>query len=269
MNEKNYDYLKDQLKYSGFGETHTDELKDKLQKQSPEFTIFHQQDFGKDNTVSMLYFKKSAESDMYFFNRYELLMKNGEHTDPLKQTFYMKNKEDNITLKESYNMMNGRAVHKELTNKEGQKYTAWVQLDFKVTDKNGNYETKKFHQNYGYDLAQSLARYPIKELSNETDRTKLIESLERGNRQSVTWQHEGKEQKILIEASPQFKSMNMYDSNIKRVNVQSLYEKHGEIQSAKQETKKEVLKQDKSGEDDVEGPRQSLKRARKKSLKIS
>ena len=206
---------------------------------------------------------------MYFFNRYDLLMKNPQQPDALKQTFYMNNKEDNITLKEGYNMMNGRAVHKELTNKEGEKYKAWVQLDFKVTDKNGNFETKKFHENYGYDLMQSLVKHPIKELSNEADKMKLIDSLQRGNRQSVTLQHEGKEQKIFIEASPQFKSLNIYDSNMKRVNAQTLYEKQSEGQSVKQEAKKESVKQDKAGDDDGDSPKQSQKKSRKKSQKIS
>src|SRR5688572_19997308 len=75
MNEKNLDYLSNQLKFSGFGEGHNKELKEKLQKQAPEFTIFHNQDFGKDRTVASLTFKKSADTDMYFFNRYTLVVK--------------------------------------------------------------------------------------------------------------------------------------------------------------------------------------------------
>ncbi len=269
MNEKNFEYLNKQIKFTGFGEGHSDELKDKIQKQTPEFTIFHQQDFGKDNTVSTLQFKKSDDSDMYFFNRYNLLVKNEQQSDPVKQTFYISNKDDNITLKEAYNLMNGRAVNKELSTKEGEKYNAWLQLDFKAIDKNGNYETKKFHQNYGYDLEQTLAKHPIKELSNEADKGRLIESLQRGNRQSVTFKNEGKEQKVFIEAAPQFKSLNFYDVNMNRVNTQTLYEKQGEGQTEKQEAKKESIKKEKAGDDDGEGPKQSQKRSRKKSQGIS
>ena len=75
MNEKNYDYLKNQLKYTGFGEGLQNELKEKMEKQTPEFTIYHQQDFGKDNTSTSLQFKKSEASDMYFFNRYNLVVR--------------------------------------------------------------------------------------------------------------------------------------------------------------------------------------------------
>ena len=87
---------------------------------------------------------------MYFFNRYSLLLKTPQQPEPIKQTFYISNKEDNITLKEGYNMMSGRSVHKELSTKEGEKYQAWQQLDFKDQDKNGNYKVRQFHQNYGF-----------------------------------------------------------------------------------------------------------------------
>ena len=52
MNEQNLDYLSKQIKFTGFGEGHQEELKEKLQKHSPDFTIAHQQDFGKDNTTA-------------------------------------------------------------------------------------------------------------------------------------------------------------------------------------------------------------------------
>jgi len=270
MNEKNLDYLTKQIKFTGFGEGHGDELKEKIQKQTPEFTLYHQQDFGKDNTVASLQFKRSEESDMYFFNRYNLVVKSESQPDAIKQTFYISNKEDNITLKEAYNLMSGRSVQKELANKEGEKYTAWLQLDFKAIDKNGNYEVKKFHQNYGFDLEKTLAKHPIKELSNEVDKGRLMDSLQRGNRQSVNFQHEGKDQKIYVEASPQFKSLNFYDGNMKRVNSQTINEKQGEGQTEKQEAKKEAIKKDKAGDDeggDFTG--QSQKRSRKKSQSVS
>jgi hypothetical protein len=241
-----------------------------LIKQTPEFTIYHQQDFGKDNTSTSLQFKKSEASDMYFFNRYNLVVRTELQPEPIKQTFYISNKEDNITLKEAYNLMSGRAVHKELTNKEDEKYKAWLQLDFKAVDKNGNYEVKKSHQNYGFDFEQALAKHPIKELANEVGKGRLMESLQRGNRQSAAFQNDGKEQKIYIEAAPQFKSLNLYDSNMKRVNAQTLYDKHGETQTEKQEAKKESIKKDKAGNDDGgDVPRQAQKRTRKKSQRVS
>ncbi len=263
MNEKNFDYLKDQVKFTGFGEGLENELKEKMQKQTPEFQLNHQSSFGKDETAATLYFKKSDQSDMYFFNKYDLTLKQDQNPEAMKQTFYL-NKESNITLKEAYNLMNGRAVNKDLTNKEGKIYNAWVQLDMKDTDKNGNYKIKQFHQNYGFDLEKALSKLPIKELTNEQEKTALMNSLQKGNRQAVTFNTNGSEQRQFIEANPQFKSITIYDSNMQRVNTQR--EKKSSEQSIKQDVKKESQKQDDMAESN---PKSAHKRTKRKGLSIS
>lgn len=269
MLENNYEYLSKQLLLTGFGESHKEELKEKMQQGQAEFMLTHKQDYGHDSTVATLQFRKSEESDMYFFNRYNLLLQNKQHPDAIKQTFYINPKEDNITLKEAYNLMSGRAVHKELSNKEGEKYNAWVQLDFKETDKHGNYMTKQFHENYGYDLQAVLAKHPIKELQEETSRTRLMESLERGNRQSVTLDINGKEQKVFIEAVPQFKSLNFYETSGQRIRTDKLYESNSQDQTEKQE-KKQSQKQSAGGDDEGDGvPAQSPKKGRRKGQGVS
>ncbi len=138
---------------------------------------------------------------MYFFNKYNLTLKQENSPDLMEQTFYI-NRGNNITLKEAFNLVSGRSINKDLTNKEGQVYNAWMQMDFKETEKNGNYQLKHFHTNYGFDLEKELAKHPIKELTNEQDKTKLIESLQKGNRQAVTFIKEGSEQRMFIEANP-------------------------------------------------------------------
>jgi hypothetical protein len=270
MNQKNFEYLRDQVKFTGFGESLENELKEKMKQQAPEFQLFHHTRFGNDAVVAALQFRKSDQSDMYFFNRYEVAFKPEQSPDRINQTFYI-NKANNITLKEAYNLMNGRAVNKDLANKEGQVYNAWVQLDFKQTDGNDNYKMKQFHQNYGYNLEQALAKHPIKELCNDQDKSRLLESLQKGNRQSVTFLQNGSEQKHFIEACPKFKSINVYDSNMMRLgNRQPQGEKQaqGEGTTSKQETKKQSQKQrDEAHGDEV--PKASKKRTKRQSQSMS
>jgi hypothetical protein len=123
-------------------------------------------------------------------------------------------------------------------------------MDFKETDKNGNYKLNQFHQNYGYDLDKVLERYPIKELLNPEHKQRLLESLGgRGNRQSVTFLLPDKELKVLIEASPQYKSLNLYETNGRRIYSQQVLE-NAQGQSLKQDAPKQTTKQAKSiGED--------------------
>jgi hypothetical protein len=167
--------------------------------------------------------------------------------------------------------MSGRAVNKDLINKEGQVYNAWVQMDLKETDKNGNYLLKHYHQNYGFDLVKELAKHPIKEIANEQDKSRLIESLQRGNRQAVTFLKEGSEQRIFIEANPKFKSINIYDSNMQRFYVkqgQNEKQGQGERNMSKQASKNENQKQG-AADDSDEMPKASNKRRKKQDNSIS
>lgn len=239
MNEQNFDYLKNQVKYSGFGDSLEAPLKEQILTGEASFTLKHQADFGGDRVNADLHFRKSTSTDMYFFNKYDLsLTKAGQDKPAIHQTFYV-GKENNITLKEGYNLLDGRSVNKDLVNKDQEKYNAWVQLDFKQTDEKGNFKLKQFHENYGFDLNKILETLPIKELTNPEDFNRLTDSLKKGNRQSVTFEIEGGEQLRFIEASPQFKSLHVYDSKHRRTS-QAQVRATSKSLSQKQEVTKET-----------------------------
>lgn len=264
MNEKNFQFLRDQIKYSGFGEGLEDALKENLIRQSPEFALQHQATFGRDQTTTSLQFNRSATSDMYFLNSYMVSLKKDQDDQKMNQTFYV-GKENNITLKEGYNLMSGRAVNKDLVNKEGKIYNAWLQLDFKQTDNNGNFKTKQYHQNYGFDLQKELAKHPIKELSTDQERSRLIESLQKGNRQMVTFLDAPGERKGFIEANPQFKNLTVYDQNMHVVGRR-------QERSEKQSIEQQASSKKNSKENSIEGPgddKPSRSKRAKKSKDLS
>lgn len=266
MNQKNFEYLRDQVKYTGFGEGLENDLKQKIQEGNPEFKLAYETKYGNDTVSATLNFSQSKQSDMYFFNSYQVNVQKENSAETMEQTFYI-NKGNNITLKEAYNLMEGRSVNKDLTNKEGQVYNAWIQMDFKQSDDNGNFKLKHYHQNYGYDLEAVLSKHPIRELSNEEYKSNLMDSLKKGNLQSATFQSNGAEQKQYIEANPQFKTINIYDNSMRRVdNRQSKKEQQseGESQSVKQDGKKE--KQTPAEDDGPEIPKASNKRKKRQSI---
>ena len=95
-----------------------------------------------------------------------------------------------------------------------------------------------------------------------------MDSIKKGNRQSVTFLKDGNEIKQYVEANPQFKTINIYDANMTRIdNRQSMDEKQteGETKSAKQETKK---KQNESEDADSPEVPQEKKRRKKQSNSI-
>ena len=157
---------------------------------------------------------------MYFFNSYRASLEraNGER---MEQTFYL-NKGKGVTAKEAYNLLDGRAVYKELTNKEGQNYHAWLQLDPNTKDRSNNYELKQFHDNYGFNLKNAIERFAISELTDPEKMKRLEQSLQKGNLQAVSFGKDGATSRMFIEANPQFKTLNVYDAELKRVQQVSL-----------------------------------------------
>ena len=272
MNEQNFLYLKDNIKYMGFGENMSEALEANLKQGKPEFTLSNKTEVNKKPFEVNLHFRKSDSSDMYFFNSYNasLQRSNGEKVD---QTFYLTNGKG-ITAKEAYNMLEGRSVFKELSTKEGQTYKAWVQLDFENKDKHNNHEVKQFHENYGYDLKAAVSKFAISELADPEKEKSLMQSLQKGNIQSVSIEKDGNVSKMFIEANPQFKTITLYDAHMKRMQKEDLSQYHSVRQSQGQEVKpeqKEDLKQDKKKEvkqkagDDMTG---SIKKTSRRSLSV-
>jgi len=247
MNAKNLDYLKDGLKYLGFGKDLHQELEKQLQKQAPGFSLRHQVSHYRSTMDYLLHFKRSEASGLYFFNKYEATLKPDESAQYRSQTFYI-NQNSGITAREAYNLLSGRAVHKELVNAEGQPYRAWLQLDPENTGERGQHKIRQFHDNYGFNLEKTLKWFAIKELSDPGQKEKLLRSLQKGNVQQVTALQQGQEVKRFIEASPRYKTINVFDEHLKPVKRETIYrqaettERQG--QSRQQERKNELPQQE-------------------------
>ena len=220
MNKENLQYLTDNIKYMGFGENLKAELEKNMNEGKAEFQLSHKAEINKKPFEATLNFRKSDKSEMYFFNNYHASLEktNGEK---MEQTFYL-NKGKGITSKEAFNLLDGRAVHKDLVTKEGQPYKAWMQLDPGNKDKNNNFEVKQFHENYGFNLNAAVEKFAITELKDPEKEKALIQSLQKGNVQSVTIEKDGNSHKMFIEAAPQYKKVTLYDSNMKLVAKESI-----------------------------------------------
>ena len=256
MNNKNFEYLRDQVKFTGFGEGLATELKDALSKGEQQFSLEYHAQYQQDYIQASLNFNKSKETDLYFFNSYKMELQKQGGVEQLTQQFYI-HKDNNITMKEAYNLLSGRSVHKELINQQGEKYQAWLQLDFKQSDSQGNFKMNQYHENYGYDLVKELEKHPIEQLTNPQYQKELLESLKKGNLQSVNLKQGDQVLKIYVEANPQYKTINLYDANIKKINHSiSQHQRKGQTQDEKKSTK---VKQG-TAVDDVSSDKPSKKR---------
>lgn len=214
MNDENVKFLKDSLFYLGFGDKLNEQLLTNMEAQKPEFNLQFSKEQavpGRETSDKMqyeLHFKKGKEVDMYFFNSYtaKLTDKNNENKE---QLFYV-NKNKGVTTKEAYNLLSGRAINKNLINKEGERYNAWLQLDFSKKDDHGKYMTHVYHEKHKFSLSESLAQLPIKGKEQGYSES-LLYSLKKGNLTPVTFTKEDKEFKRLLAANPQYKNIDVYD----------------------------------------------------------
>jgi hypothetical protein len=272
MNEENFRYLKDNIKYMGFGESLNESLQANIAEGKPGFSLSLAMDINRKVFQVDLHFRKSENSDMYFFNSYNasLQRSNGDKVD---QTFYL-SKGKGVTAKEAYNLLEGRSVYKELTTKDGQQYNAWIQLDFANRDKNNNHEIRQFHENYGYDIKAAAAKFSIVELNDPEREKSLLQSLQKGNIQSVSIEKNGAVSKVFMEANPQYKTLTVYDGQMKRMQKEQVAQlqtlaspdgaanKQNQKEALKPDTKKEI----KSRVGDTEGSKKKTSNRKGQSV---
>lgn len=218
MEQQNLEFLKDKLKYSGFDPELIQEMEKQMEKGLKEFQLQRTMEIEGNKVDYNLHFNKSDTSEKYFFNKTDVtLHPTMENGATVNHTFYQN---QNISAKEAFNLLQGRAVDKTLFNKEGQPYKAWLQLDLKDKDKSKNYKVNQYHENYGYNLKDLVGQLPIK--LEERQAEWLEKSLQKGNRHGVTMEMDGKKERIYVEANPQFKTLNFYDQEGKRISKDDL-----------------------------------------------
>lgn len=260
MDEKAMSFNENQLKRSGFAEAFTADLQQKMKEAMPVIQHPFKKEYDADKVEATLHLKKSATSDYYFLNKFDMQLQKDGQTEKVKQTFYITAKkesgedgnqqkakqENRYTLKEAYNLLAGRPVHKHLVNKEGNEYEAWVRLNFKNKLDNGNHELKQYTKNYGFELENVLAKYPIKELTNEQYKQSLIDSLHRGNLQKATFvDNNGREEKLYVSPNITLGALNVYDQDKQRIPTETLVEKQYIGKELAEELKQRVSQQQK------------------------
>jgi hypothetical protein len=204
MNTENLSYLQKQLLNLGFGEKLNEDLEKNIKSGKKEFSLITDQEYNKQPVDYALHYKAGEQNEMYFFNKYDASLREKD----MQQTFYI-NKGSGITAKEAYNLMEGRAVHKQLENLEGEKYNAWIIIDKENKTENGNYKLRPFTDGWNYKPERAIDKLDIVGINEEGARDKLMKSLEKGNRHQVTAMKDGKEVKLFLEANPAEHRVNL------------------------------------------------------------
>ncbi|CAN5389493.1 hypothetical protein BH11BAC5_BH11BAC5_23910 [soil metagenome] len=267
MDEKAMGFNESQLKRTGFAEAFTPELKSQMERSVPEIQHSFKKEYEGDKVEAVLHLKKSLTSDYYFLNKFDLQLQKDGQAETVRQTFFLtrnissdgnggeqKQKVENkYTLKEAYNLLDGRPVFKKLVDSEGHEYQAWVKMNLQNTFPSGNHELKHYHTNYGFDLETVLAKYAIKELSHTQYKQSLMESLQRGNLQKATFVGaSGKEEQLYITPVITLKALLVYDENKQRIPTDLLVEKNYIRHQQKEDLKQQQRPQQTVGQNETQ-----------------
>lgn len=214
-------YLKDQLKYLGFGEDEKlhKELEKGINSTKQQFEIKTGSDKAlPGNTVDFYLKFNKSENGGVFFNSYQATLKN-EKKESFSHNFYV-SKESTFTAKEAVNLLEGRSVKIEFHNpKTDQMEPAFVKLDFKEpkTEK-GNYNFQNFYKNYGIDTAEIVEKSNLV-FDKPEYKENTIKSLEKGNVVKVKFELEDGVIEGKAVLNPQYKNLNLYDMDMNRINT--------------------------------------------------
>jgi len=157
-----------------------------------------------------LHFRK-RRSEAYYLFKYDACLKYLEQSDRnVKQTFLMLQMKP--TLKEAFNLLQGRSVLKSIRSTQGEEYNCWVRLEFKEVDASNDFKVIRYRHN-PFTFEKFLDQYPtLLEASDEVGRSKLLKSLKRGNKELVTFRTQnGKPMKKLVEMNPHLKRLKIND----------------------------------------------------------
>jgi hypothetical protein len=238
MNDQNLSYLQKQLLNLGFGDKVNAELEQKIKNQEKEFTLNTSQEYNKTNMDYTLHYKAGDKEEMYFFNKYDAKLKDEQ------QTFYLNNG-SGITAKEAFNLMEGRAVHKELENKAGEKYKAWVVLDKDNKTDNGNAKLQTYSDGWNYKPERAIDKMDIVGINDAGARDKLMKSLEKGNRHQVEAMKNGKPVQLFIEANPAEHRVNLTNYKGEAQRLEDYKKPEAKQEQKKDESQKQTLEHSK------------------------
>lgn len=234
----NYDILKDQIKYLGFGEgaSMLTKLSEKLDSREKEFSLSLASDKAsfKNNEVNFqLNFQKSEKNEKVYLNTFQANLKNENKGVDLSHTFSAKG---NFTAKEAINLLEGRAVKTEIFNqKSSQNEEAFVKLKLnEEKNENGNFKLQVFNKNYGIDVSKIMDKSNLV-FDNEKHKEITQKSLEKGNIVSVKFEQNNRVTEGKAILNPQYKMLNLYDNKMKRVNSneQAFQKDHSETNEVK------------------------------------
>ncbi|MEE3724521.1 hypothetical protein V2H21_03990 [Riemerella anatipestifer] len=218
-------YLKNQLMYLGFGKDeklHKDLEKGVLETQNGEkfqIAIKYDKVLEGNEAHFIINFHKSEQGGVYL-NSFKGVLKEGNTGEERIHSFGA----NKFTAKEAINLLEGRAVKTQFTNKlTNEQDDVFVKLKLKE-EKNefGNYQIQIYNKGYGINIEDIVNKSQLVFDGENAEEIKelVIKSLEKGNVVNVKFRNDdNKEMQGKAIFNPQYKTINLYDEQMNRINT--------------------------------------------------
>jgi hypothetical protein len=176
---------------------------------SNHFDLPYEGTFDDNKIGAKIHFSKKMDPDEYAIFKYEAWTRESSYPFEERKNGFVLNHGIGVTLKEAYNLLQGRPILRDFITTSQVAYCAWMELDFSERDISGNYRELKYSAKRGFDLEKAVRMYPIKELEDENSTQNLIWSLQRGDRVEVSFQKKRKDEKVFIEVNIKEKGLKI------------------------------------------------------------
>jgi hypothetical protein len=176
---------------------------------SNHFDLPYEGTFDDNKIGAKIHFSKKMDLDEYAIFKYEAWTRESSYPFEERKNGFVLNHGMGVTLKEAYNLLQGRPILRDFITTSRVPFCAWMELDFTERDISGNYREVKYSAKNGFDLERVVRMYPIKDLEDENDTHNLIWSLQRGDRIGVTFQKKRKVEKVFIEVNIKTKGLKL------------------------------------------------------------
>jgi hypothetical protein len=204
MESHNYEFLSTELRFLGFGDSLFSDLKEMLETEHPSFELAYCGRFDDELIEATLFFTRPDPQGYFFFSKYEMILGERRHT------FYVFQGKG-ITVKESFNLLSGRAVYKQRIGRNGQKYNEWTELDLGAPDESG-YRIIIYPESHGFHLADAVEALQIAGPTVNWDKHMLIRSLQKGNLQPAFIKEADMYRKVGLQADPRNRTVAIHET---------------------------------------------------------
>ncbi|MBV2228538.1 MAG: hypothetical protein KUL85_16905 [Sphingobacterium mizutaii] len=253
MNENNLEYLKKTLDGLGFGAKLNEVLENAIRREMPSFSLGittlqkplknPDRNAAKTEHLSFKFnFNRSKDSDMYFLNNYNVALHQKGNPIVREQTFDLE-RDYRVTALQAYKLLSGLSFEKEVylrsrmeegrtPDRPQEKTPLWFKLSLDVTDAYGNHPLRTFRPEYGFDLVETLGKYPLKGLDTPEKVKETITTLQNGNYYHGEMVIGKKTVPVAIASNPQIKKLDVYGKNMIEIRDEVIFPEKARAKAA-------------------------------------